>query len=50
MLLDMVGMGSLIARAVNALPIAVVSFLLMRKFVFYGTLDSKQSRHTDQGA
>jgi putative flippase GtrA len=49
-LFNMVGVGSLIAGAVNALPIAVVSFLLMRKFVFYGTLDSRQSRHTDQGA
>lgn len=45
-LFDMAGVSSLIAGAVNVLPIAVISFLLMRKFVF-GTLDSKQSRQTD---
>ena len=33
-LFDMAGIGSLVAGAIIVLPIAVVSFLLMRRFVF----------------
>jgi len=33
-LFDMAGVGSLVAGAIIVLPMAVVSFLLMRRFVF----------------
>jgi putative flippase GtrA len=39
---DMYGVGSLIAQAIIVLPLAFVSFLLMRKFVF-NIQDKKQS-------
>lgn len=40
-LFDMAGVGSLIAQAIIVLPMAVVSFLLLRKFVF-SSLNKKQ--------
>lgn len=46
-LFDMAGVGSLIAGAIIVLPMAVASFLLMRKFVFI-SLQQKPEGQTDQ--
>ena len=42
-LFDMAGVGSLVAGAIIVLPMAVVSFLLMRRFVFKTLMQDKKA-------